>query len=99
MFQIYFVFCEIIFFLLSKRWKPHLYSIFLMTPLQIGDADCRNDYLLIPGGSGGTDVANLKFSRDRSAAACFLFSIPNIRWRQIYRPEIFRRDITSKYIR
>ena len=33
--------------------------------VQIGDADCRNDYLLIPGGWGGTDVANFKFSRDR----------------------------------
>jgi hypothetical protein len=32
---------------------------------QIGDVDCRGDYVYIPNGWGGSDINNMKFSRDR----------------------------------
>eukprot|EP00090_Calanus_glacialis_P042171 TRINITY_DN74889_c0_g1_i1.p1 TRINITY_DN74889_c0_g1~~TRINITY_DN74889_c0_g1_i1.p1 ORF type:complete len:203 (+),score=44.16 TRINITY_DN74889_c0_g1_i1:126-734(+) len=33
--------------------------------VEIGDSDCRNDYLQIPQGWGGTDPNNEQFGRDR----------------------------------
>merc|ERR1712048_1015583 len=32
---------------------------------RIGDSECQNDFLLIPGGWGGSDPQNKAFSRDR----------------------------------
>ena len=35
--------------------------------VQVGDTECRGDYVLVPGGWGGTNLNNQRFTRDRSA--------------------------------
>ena len=33
--------------------------------VDIGDAECREDFVMIPGGWGGTDPNNAQYTRDR----------------------------------
>jgi len=35
------------------------------TNVKVGDADCQTDYVMIPGGWGGTDINNRQFAKDR----------------------------------
>ena len=39
--------------------------------VDIGDSECREDYLLIPGGWGGTDPNNAYYNRDRYCGQAF----------------------------
>ena len=41
------------------------------TDVDIGDAECREDFLMIPGGWGGTDPNNAMFTRDRYCGQAF----------------------------
>ena len=41
------------------------------TDVDIGDAECREDFLNIPGGWGGTDPNNALFTRDRYCGQAF----------------------------